>query len=133
MDRVVFDTNIYISSIFWKGDPYLVVNLAVEGEVEVFASSHILTEIRRVLARDFGRSKEEITAMIDPFSFAKIVEPKIRIEIIKDDPTDDRILECAITSNSRYIVTQDNHLLKLKAYKGIKILRPAEFLREVNP
>ena len=48
---------------------------------------------------------------------------------MKDDPDDNRVLECAIESSSDYIVTYDKHLLKLKEYKGIKIMKHEEILK----
>jgi predicted nucleic acid-binding protein len=60
--------------------------------------------------------------------FAEHVEPKQRIDMIVDDPTDNRILECAATSGSDYLVSGDHHLLKVGQYQGCKIATPAEFL-----
>ncbi|MBI2671412.1 putative toxin-antitoxin system toxin component, PIN family, partial [Candidatus Woesearchaeota archaeon] len=42
---------------------------------------------------------------------------------------DNKIIECAIDGNSDCIITKDKHLLKLKEYKGIKIITPEEFLK----
>jgi len=50
---------------------------------------------------------------------------------MKDDPDDNRVLECAIESSSDYIITYDGHLLKLKEYTGIKIIKPEEILKEL--
>jgi uncharacterized protein len=51
-----------------------------------------------------------------------------KIIYLKDDPDDDKILECAIASRCNYIVSGDKHLIKLKSFRNIKILKPAEFL-----
>ena len=56
------------------------------------------------------------------------VFPQITINLIKDDPDDNAILECAFTAEVEYIVTGDSHLLTLESFKGIKILSPSEFL-----
>ena len=61
--------------------------------------------------------------------FAKLIEPKQKVDIVKDDPDDNKVIECAIESSSDYILTYDRHLLKLKEYKGIKILKPEEILK----
>jgi len=61
--------------------------------------------------------------------FAKLIESKQKVEIIKDDPDDNKVIECVIESSSDYIVTYDKHLLKLKEYKGIKIIKPEEIFR----
>jgi len=56
-----------------------------------------------------------------------IVEPKERINIVKDDPKDNIFIETAVAGNVDYIISQDNHLLKLKEFRGIKIITPEEF------
>jgi len=57
------------------------------------------------------------------------VEPKTTLSVIKEDPDDDRILECAIEARSRFIITQDKDLLRLGDFEGIEIVRPEEFLQ----
>jgi len=129
-DYVVLDTN--ISATFWQGMPYRIVQLALKQEILAFISQDIFNEIRRVLERDFGRSKPEIDRAIDSFAlFTHSVEPKDRVSVIKDDPDDDRILECALASGAFCIVSQDNHLLNLKEFRGIKILSPKQFLQSL--
>jgi len=60
---------------------------------------------------------------------AELVAPTECIELLTADPTDNKVLECACECNADYIVTGDRHLLDLKEFRGIKIVRPAEFLR----
>ena len=55
------------------------------------------------------------------------MDPKIRVRVVKDDPDDDKIIECAIDGEAVVIVSGDRHLLKLKSYKGIRIINPREF------
>jgi len=50
--RVVLDTNIYISSVFWLGRPHQIVELAIDRKIQVFISPQILKELERVLKRD---------------------------------------------------------------------------------
>ena len=56
-----------------------------------------------------------------------IVEPKEKISIVKDDPKDNIFIETAIAGNADYIITQDNHLLKLKEFRRVKVITPEEF------
>ena len=63
---------------------------------------------------------------------AKIVEPKITLHVIKADPDDDRILECALAGNAHLIVSGDHHFTTLKDFKGIGIVRPSDFLRTLG-
>ena len=126
---VVLDTNIHISSIFWDGGPYAIAKMAIDQNLTIFSSNPILDEIRKVLKRDFALSKQEIEdVIVSLMDFTNIVEPTEKLNIIKDDPPDDRILECAVSCKAQYIVSYNNHLLKLKEFRGIKILVPKDFL-----
>jgi predicted nucleic acid-binding protein len=49
--------------------------------------------------------------------------------VVYADPTDIKIIECAVAACSAYLVTGDKHLLVSASYRGTKILEPAEFLR----
>ena len=78
-------------------------------------------------------SEKEVEKIINKLiSFMKIVEPKEKVNIIRDDPDDNKIIECAIASNSEYILTYDNHLLLIKRFQGIQIITPEEFLKTFN-
>ena len=100
-------------------------------DVIIFTTQDILDETVEVLERDFEYSKNQATNIIKKILiFAKLIEPKQKIDIIKDDPDDNKVIECAIESSSDYIVTYDRHLLRLIEYKGIKIMKPEEILKE---
>ena len=125
----VLDSNIYISSVFWNSAPYIIVKKAINQEFSAYISSHIIYEIRKVLARDFDLQKQEIDDIVDALQqFTSFVEPKEKIVEIREDPDDDKILECAVACKAKYIVSYNNHLLKLKVFRGIKILTPKQFL-----
>ena len=67
--------------------------------------------------------------MIDNYKrFSKLVAPKIKLGIVKEDEDDNRVLECAETANVDYIISGDEHLLKLRNYKNVKIVSPKKFL-----
>ena len=117
---VVLDTNIFISAVFLEGNPYRIVNKAINQEIIVFISNDIIKEIRKVLARDFALEKQEIDSIIDAVAyFTNFIEPKEKVRVVKDDPDDDRIIECALACNAQFIVSSDNHLLKLKNFRNI--------------
>ena len=75
-----------------------------------------------------GAFRPQTTRKIKKVTDSEHVEPKQRIDMIVDDPTDNRILECAATSGSDYLVSGDNHLLKVGQHQGCKMVTPAEFL-----
>lgn len=134
MCKVVFDSNIFISSIVYGGKPRQIFQSAIEGKVELYVSREILEEVEEVLQRPKFKYHFQMVDLVitEIHNIAKIVIPKKKINYIKDDPQDNIIIECAVEAKSDYIVTGDEHLLGLKAYKNIQILNPAEFLQKLN-
>ena len=65
------------------------------------------------------------------FNPYKYFMPKTKFDIVKEDQYDNKFLEAAFEGDCDYLVSQDNHLLKLKEFKGIKIMSPKEFLELV--
>ena len=57
------------------------------------------------------------------------VRPSETLAVIQDDPDDDRILACAVAAGAGFIVSGDNHLLRLGHFRGIQILKVAEFMQ----
>jgi putative PIN family toxin of toxin-antitoxin system len=95
----------------------------------ILASVSILTETARKLRDKFDQSDEDIRAALKLISRASTVyKPKVRVNVLQDTP-DNRILECALAAGADLIVTGDRHLLKLKKYGGIAIIRLADLIR----
>ena len=90
-------------------------------------SFEILEETKRVLRKKFDLPQEKIDEFIrDVLLFSEIVVIKGDIDVIKEDPSDNIILETAIRGYADLIITGDNHLLKIKAYKGITIVQASK-------
>ncbi|MBI3032204.1 putative toxin-antitoxin system toxin component, PIN family [Candidatus Woesearchaeota archaeon] len=133
MIRIVVDTNILISSIFWNGDPYKIVQLCLDSELQIIISNEIIAETTRVLKRDFHLEETEIHDILECIkSYATICKNIITIEKISRDPLDDHIIACATASKSDIIVTRDQDLLVLKEYFNIKIVTPEQFLQDFH-
>jgi uncharacterized protein len=128
--RVTADTNIIISALNFSGPPARILDMAEAGEIHLAISDDILSEVKRVLQRPkFGWTGNQVDEAIKGLlAFAEYIEPKDRVDLIKDDPTDNRIVECAVSSGSDYLVSGDKHLLKVGNYKGFRIVSPAEFV-----
>ena len=62
--------------------------------------------------------------------FARLVHPQETVQLITEDEPDNRILECAIEAKAEVVITGDEHLRRLKTFRGIPILSPGEFLEE---
>jgi len=83
-----------------------------------------------VLRRDFEFSEDEADNIMEKvLSFVTLVKPTRKVKIVKSDPDDNKIIECAMASSSKYIVTYDRHLLNIKEHEEIKILTPEELLK----
>jgi putative PIN family toxin of toxin-antitoxin system len=131
--KIVIDTNIYISAIFWGGKPREVVNLGRSGQIDIFTSFEIEDEIKKKLKGKFNLQEEETALILADFSsFTNLVKIGERIEVIDDDPDDNKFIECAISSLAGFIISGDRHLLDLKHFKEIKIITAAEFLSMVK-
>lgn len=127
--KVLLDTNIFISGIFWRGSSNKVITNWKEGKFTLVTSLEAISEIIKVL-KDFKikLSDDMIKEWVDLIvRNSIIVEPKEKIEAVKDDQKDNIFIETAVAGNVDYIVSQDNHLLKLKEFRGIKIITPEEF------
>jgi putative PIN family toxin of toxin-antitoxin system len=132
---VVLDTNVIVSALLSpEGPPAEIIRRWEEEVIEAAISSPLLEELERVLnykqeRKYFKDPQEKIAAFIRAFRKAALIaEPRGKLDIVKADPSDNRVLECAVASGAAYIITGDSHLLELKEFKGIIILSPAGFL-----
>ena|SRR3989338_2658086 len=132
--RVVLDTNIFISGIFWSGESEKILYAWGNEEFEIITSSEIIREIVETLM-DF-KTQLPINMLLIWMSIlsvkSKFFEPKEKIEIVKDDKDDNKFVEVAIEGKADYIITQDNHLLRIKDFRGLKIMTPKEFLEVLD-
>ena len=126
--KIVFDTNVLISATLWDNSvAQKFLFKCINEDIQIFSSQDIIEEYRRILARDFDYNEQEIGEILEMvLQFLTLVNPIKRIEIVKEDPEDNKIIECALESGAGYILSYDKHLLKLKEFQGIKIVKPEE-------
>jgi putative PIN family toxin of toxin-antitoxin system len=131
--RVTADSNIYISALHFGGPPDEFLDLARNGIIELTISDDILAEVTRVLRDKFGWSREAVSmAQARIADFTVTVAPAQKLDAVREDPADNRILECAVDGKSEYLVTRDHHLLKLKSFRGTQMIKVADFLEVVR-
>ena len=128
--KVVMDTNVFVSGVFFSGPPYQILQAWQSGEFELAVSQDILDEYQRVgeiLAEERPNIdlKPILTFVIER---AKVYKPAKLKEPVCEDPDDDKFLACALASGSRVIISGDKHLLKVSGYEGIEVLKPREFV-----
>ena len=131
--RVVIDTNVYISAIFWRGKPRKIIDMGRDGNIFIFTSMDIEKEIGDRLSAKFHLAEDDVMRiMLDFGTFTIPIQPTRKISFIKDDPDDDKFLECGIACHANYIVSGDSHLQRAKEFEGIKILSPSNFLKIIR-
>lgn len=130
--RVILDTNVFVSGVFFSGPPYQILRAWRDGKIQLVVSPEILEEYQRVgeiLAKQFPDI--DLGPIIDLLIVeAKLVLPPPLHAPVCADPDDDKFLACALASRTKFVVTGDKHLLKLTSNRGIKIVRPRKFLDE---
>lgn len=130
--KVVIDTNTYISGILFYGAPRMVLNLVIEGKIESFISDDMVIELREVLGRKkFGLSGQNVHFIITEIeSVNNSVNPSIDIQAVEKDPTDNKVIACAVEAGADVIVSGDKHLTELKGFRNIEILSADSFLKK---
>jgi len=126
--KITVDTNVLVSAAFWNGDSNIIIEKVEKKEIELILSKDILQEFSEVLdykeIQDKIKNKNpEMKRTIDKIaSISTIVEPKQKFKVVINDPDDDKFIDAAVEGKSGYIVSQDNHLLNIKEFEGIKIV-----------
>jgi putative PIN family toxin of toxin-antitoxin system len=131
--KIVLDTNTLVSAVGWKGAPRKVFDLCIDDKLKIVTSNELIDEFIEVIFRPkfkFIQEDIKLTIIRAIISISDIVDPKIKLNIIKEDEKDNKFLECALTGNAKFIISGDSHLLKLKEFEGIKIVNASKFLKE---
>ncbi|MBU2559781.1 putative toxin-antitoxin system toxin component, PIN family [archaeon] len=136
--KVVLDTNVLISAFLWSGKPAEVMRQVEVGRVKMYLSQDILEEIEVVLEKDklktpIAASGQSVRLVMNKiYSMAHVVSPTAKTSRVKEDPDDDKFLDCAVECKADYIVSGDRHLLKLEEYQRIKIITASQFLKLIK-
>ena len=128
--KIVIDSNIFVSSFFWGGNPRKIFDRVIDGLDELFISDELLKEILEVMLRKkFNLELQkaiDYVNIIEQYSF-KIIPNNVS-EVISRDKDDNKIINCGIMGKVDCIISGDKDLLILKEYNGIKIMNPKSYL-----
>lgn len=130
--KVILDTNVFISGVFFGGPPYQILSAWRDRKIRLVMSQEILEEYWRV-GEIFADKFPSIALrpILDLVTIeAELYEAKYFPEPVCSDPDDDKFLACAITSGTRIIVSGDKHLIRVSGFQGIEILKPNEFIKK---
>ena len=132
MIKLILDTNVFISGIFWSGTPAKILNAWYEKKIKIVCSLEILDEYSRV--SDILSKKYPSVGMA-PFINLMIRDAELFTPIklktpVSRDPDDDKFITVALAANCHLIVSGDNDLLSVTGYKDIEIINPSEFVKK---
>lgn len=132
--RIVIDTNVVISGVFFGGFPRKILTSVVGQKITACATTEIINEYEEIVQEMIDRKQGHINqAILAPLiKTIEIIEPVTHIEICRD-PDDDKFLECAKDSHSLYIVSGDKDLLAIGAYENIQIVTAKDFCEKYFP
>ena len=131
--KIVLDTNVFISGIFFSGPPAQILKAWKEQKFQIVISKEILSEYQRV-AHDLSKkiSGVDIGPIIELLTiYGEIVETEGISVTVCEDPDNNMFFECAIASNSKIIVSGDRHLLRVSGYQGINVVKPRNFIDDL--
>jgi putative PIN family toxin of toxin-antitoxin system len=130
--KVVIDTNVFVSS-FLGGNPRKIIDLWKNEKITLCLSSAILDEYIDILRRIGLKNEYELEELLSLFSTGfniLFITKTPKIKIIKNDPDDDKFIECALALKADAVITGDREILAVKEYMGIRMLTPKQFLED---
>ena len=131
--RAILDTNVFVSGVFFTGPPRRILEAWRDGKLQLILTQEILEEYQRVgevLAEQFPAV--ELRPMIEWVTInAEVFPSQTMPEPISDDPDDDKFIACALISRCKLIISGDRHLLKVSGYRGIRVMKPRQFVTQM--
>jgi putative PIN family toxin of toxin-antitoxin system len=136
MRSVVLDTNVLLQAV---GRPRSLCARILQylGELELCASADTIAEFEEVSARASVQRKltwlttARVAAIVDVLAAGRYVDSPAAVQVCRD-PDDDQFIACALAAKADYLVTEDNDLLALNGYEGLRVVTPTEFLAAVG-
>ena len=137
--KIVIDTNVAISGLLWSGPPNIILKWASRRIVRIIVSEKVVNEFKRIIIHErfayrltvLKKKAEEVTAYF--INLAKFVpDPDNIPKRILEDPFDNIFLALAEENDARLVVSGDKHLLNVREFRGIHIVRPSEACRIIE-
>ena len=132
--RVVIDTNVIMSAIFFGGVPFEVLNAWHDGEFELVISEAVMAEYREIAGR--MRSKFQLINLEGWLSYIQehatmTLAAPLEAQVC-DDADDDVFLACAVSADAKIVCSGDRHLLACNGWQGIEVLTPRVFCNRIR-
>ena len=125
--RILIDTNILISGLFYGGLPERLL-FELDEEFKICVNEKIMSEYYAQIRKKVLQSKKVLNEKLSEKFFRSLQSFEIESDLkICRDPKDDKFINCAIDAKAIYIVSGDNDLLTIKNFAGIEIVTAREF------
>lgn len=130
--KIILDTNVLISGIFFKGPPSQILKLWREKRLELIVSEEIFEEYTLVCKRLHAKySNIDIDEIIDLVAMNAHFYQEAEINTpITLDPDDDKFIKCALAGDVKIIISGNKHLLDVNGYQGIEVISPSGFIKK---
>lgn len=135
MYRAVVDTNLIVSGTATSSTiPYQLLEAWREKKYVLVTSPAIIGEVSEVLRRpekNFSITNQEIEAVIETLETeAFATAGTLTVDVVKNDPDDNKFIACAIEGSATHIISGDKDLLSIREYKSIRMVKARDFLEE---
>lgn len=137
--KAVIDTSVMLSVAFPRGELSRELrDMIADGKFTLVTSKEILAELYRVLhypkiLKHFKPKEADIDEFIGMLiERAHLMGGHYSVNKIKDDPSDDMFLACALEAQADYIVSRDPHIRNIKQFHGIKTIDAKSFVERVR-
>ena len=127
--KIVIDTNNLISALGWEGNSRDLLRKVIDKEYQFIISIKQLEELKNVLDYPkFRFSEDQKRKFLEIiFKIATVIKTKLKLDVCIDKK-DNMLLECAVEGKADYLISGDDHLLRLKRFRNVRIVSVKEFL-----
>ena len=133
--RIIIDTNVILVSVLIHHKFFWINEALVSEKYTLLVSNEIIEEYEEKLIEKFGvhRAQKVLDALMDQINVERI-SPIYRWLLIKDDPDDDKFVDCAVAANTQFVVSEDNHFKVLRKilFPKIEVLKIKDFKKALN-
>ncbi len=134
MSKLVVDTNVLLSSFISAGPPRIVVN-RIRDRLDLLCLPPPILEEYLVVLKRAGIAEDLLRSLLSLFQDSDrvvLVLPSQRFNVVREDPSDNMFLECAIEAAANYVISGDRHLRRLRSFQGIEIIPPRQYLSRLK-
>lgn len=134
-DRVVLDTNCLIMALSKNSESYPAWKKLREGKYTLCVSNEILTEYREVISSHLSAEiADNVIGALCESPFVEFIVPYYHLQLIEQDPDDNKFVDCAFAASAKYIVSNDRHfdVLKQIDFPKIQVIRLIDFIGMLN-